>query len=163
MPITAVGQYRFADMLRGALLAARRAILFFLLVTLVVIALETYRGRHSQEGWQGEIFVIGLCVFLVIYVFGRISYRAYRNLKTSPNLQGAVQYVFDDVGVRIEAQHSTSELRWPAMIKWKHGNKMFLLYSSSRIANMIPQRFFANSEDVSAVRELFRNKIAPKR
>ena len=150
--IPAEGEFTVADAWRGARLVARKhfAIAYSLAVVMWSIAvLLTVTGVASlQVLFAFYVFP----VLLVGYYWVTMFLQARLQAKGSPNLQGTVSYTFDDVGYVVEGVHARGEIKWSGLVKWKEGKHCFAIYTSPKIANVIPKRFFRSPADVEAMR-----------
>jgi len=149
MAIHAEGKFVVMDVLRGSWPVARKSILTVTIIGAVLLAEGVFLGR--EEGWQKWWYLFPLGVFLIVYMWPYLFYRARRQIKRSPNLQGIVQYDFGEAGYRMTASHSNADIKWSAIAKWKEGKHAFIIYAN---VNFIPKRFFQSSADVDAVRGL---------
>jgi len=152
MAIHAEGKFVVMDVLRGSRPVARKSILSLTIIGAVLLAEGVFLGR--EEGWQKWWYLFPLGVFLIVYMWPYLFYRARRQIKRSPNLQGIVQYDFDEAGYRMTASHSNADIKWSAIAKWKEGKHAFIIYANVNFGNLIPKRFFQSSADVDAVRGL---------
>lgn len=152
MQIQAEGKFTTTDVWRGSRLAARKLLIIISLLGLLILAFATFLSFGDEDGWRGQLIFFGLGLFLTVYVWLLLFYKASRQTKKSPNLQGIVRYKFDDEGFGFQALHSQAEIKWAALVKWKEGKHCFLIYTSPSLGNIIPKRFFQSATDVDTVR-----------
>lgn len=160
MAIQAEGQFEFADIWRGTLLASRKLLIWFPLGALVIAVWVLFGGlAGSVENPGRRAGLIAVLLFWAVLPWASGAYSSYRILKRSPNLQGTVRFQFDEEGYRLEGPHASAEVKWAALVKWKEAKQTFLLYSNPRVGSVIPKRFFQSSADVDAVRSLLQTKV----
>ncbi len=53
---------------------------------------------ENGDGWRGQWSLFALGIFLMVYIWPFIYYRAWRQVKRTPNLQGIVRYEFGEDG-----------------------------------------------------------------
>ena len=162
MLIRAEGKFSTKDVWRGSVRHGWKPIAFATAFGVLVLAVAAFFSVSSEDGWRGQLVFFGLGLFLTVYIWVFLLYRAYRQVKLSPNLQGTVRFQFDDAGFVAEASHTRVENKWTGIVKWKEGKHCFLVYTNPSMANIIPKRFFQSPPDVDAVRELFRTHITRK-
>lgn len=161
MPIEAQGQFAVADIWRGNLLLARDMLIISTLLGGILVAYAVLGFVLESAGWINHVLVLAIGLLLPTYVWTAAFIRSRRTLSDTPNLRGTVQYEFDDGGFRVLALHSSGETKWTAILKWKEGKHVFLLYRAPKIAEIIPKRFFKNPADVKYVRNLL-EKYMPR-
>jgi YcxB-like protein len=150
--IPAEGKLTIADAWRGARLVARKhfAIAYLLAVVMWSIALLlTVTGAATLQ--ERVVFYL-FPLFLIGYYWVTMFLQARLQAKGSPNLQGTVSYAFNDLGYVVEGVHARGEIKWSCLVKWKEGKHCFAIYTSPKIAHIIPKRFFQSPADVEAVR-----------
>ncbi|MFZ0886217.1 MAG: YcxB family protein [Candidatus Acidiferrales bacterium] len=163
MPIHAEGQYSLADVWRGNRLNSWKLLTIYSVIGVLILPLAVLASLHDEAGWKDQwpLFAAGL--FFLSWAWIVVFYRSYRLKTGSPNLKGLVRYEFDESGIQCTALHSQSEVRWPAILKWKEGEDTILMYHAPKLANIIPKRFFQSPGDVDALRNLLRTNVQPKK
>jgi hypothetical protein len=156
MPIHVEGKFTVADIVRGSWPVARKGVLF--LTALGVLLLVEAVFLNLKEGSRSSWYLFALGIFLIVYMWPVIFYRSWRQIRKTPNLQGIVQYEFGEDGYRVNASHSTADVKWSAIAKWKEGKHAFIIYANSNFGSLIPKRFFQSSADVDALRGLLQTK-----
>jgi len=163
MPIHAEGKFTVADIFHGSWRRAWKGILFLTVVGLGLLVEGAFLSRaENGSGWRGQWSLFALGIFLIVYIWPFIYYRAWRQVKRTPNLQGTVRYEFGEDGYLMTATHSTADIKWTAIAKWKEGKHSFMIYANANIGNLIPKRFFQNTADVDAVRTLLQTRVKKK-
>jgi hypothetical protein len=86
-------------------------------------------------------------------------------LQSSRLLQSPIVGEVKETGIRVETEHSRSEIPWDAFLKRKMGKDIVLLYQSIQVVNIFPREFFAGEADWQAFVDLVRQRVpeqAPK-
>jgi hypothetical protein len=150
--IPAEGKFTVTDVWRGARLVARKqfAIVYILAVVMwsTAVLLTVTRAASLQVLVVFYVFPLPLVGYYWVTMFLQARLQA----KGSPNLQCTVAYTFDNFGYAVEGVHARGEVKWSGLVKWKEGKHCFAVYTSPKIANIIPKRFFHSPADVEAVR-----------
>jgi hypothetical protein len=94
--------------------------------------------------WATLILAVGLSqpfiLFLQIYILKSPAVKEQMSLKV---------YKFDDDGIHIIAGDRTATMAWNKITAIKDIGKMFLIYTSPKLAYIIPKRYFPKHEDRS--------------
>jgi len=159
MPIQAEGKFAVVDVFRGSRLLARKSIVLLTILGLLLLAESVVLMLLEKGGWRERWYLFALGIFLIVYMWPYIYYRARRQIKRTPNLQSIVRYEFDEDGYVMTAAHSTADVKWTAVAKWKEGKHSFVMFANANIGSLIPKHFFQNSSDVDAFRGLLQAKV----
>jgi hypothetical protein len=165
MPIRAEGKFTVADIFRSSWRRAWKSILFLTIIGLGLLVEGAFLSlAESEEGWRGQWYLFALGIFLIVYLWPFIYYRAWRQVRRTPNLQGIVRYEFGEDGYLMTATHSnsTADIKWISIAKWKEGKYSFVIFANANFGNLIPKRFFQSAADVDAVRGLLQTKVKKK-
>ena len=159
MAIEADGTFDLHDLLRGNWLRGRRVYLGSLLaLILAIIAISAAMLQHDwSEYWvpAGAGFVIFASIWFPYF---------YSSQKSSkhPFIRDPFHFRFDEDGVFVSTARSEGVVRWPGILAWKEDKDTLLLYSWG-YSHIIPKRFFANTANMDAARQLIQNKVPRKR
>lgn len=101
--------------------------------------------RHTLSAfviWGAVILAVGLSqpfiLFLQIYIFKSPVVKAQMASRT---------YCFDDKGIHIHSGKKIATTPWSRVIALKDVGKMFLIYTSPKLAYVIPKRYFPSKEE----------------
>jgi YcxB-like protein len=156
MSIRAEGKFTIADVWRGGRVVARKHFAIASILAIVMWAIAVLLSVTGAASLQEQVAFYIFPLLLVGYYWVPTFLQARRQAKGSPNLQGTVSYTFDDLGYVAEAAHARVEVKWSGLVKWKEGKHCFAIYTSPKIASIIPKRFFQSPADVNAVRGFLR-------
>ena len=118
----------------------------------VLLAGVCFSLVYSEPGSRGtlEIFIfwgvlllaVGLSqpfiLFLQIFVFKTPAVLTQMELRT---------YTFDDDGIHIDVGARTATTFWPKVTAVKDIGRLLLIYTSPKLAYVIPKRYFSSSDD----------------
>jgi hypothetical protein len=77
-----------------------------------------------------------------------------------PRTKEGSRYRFSETGIHVETSVSTGDFLWRAILRVKEAGSMFLVFTNPNFAVSLPKRCFENAQDITALRELFRTKVA---
>jgi len=161
--IVASGQLSVGDLYRYSLATLWRRFWFFLIITAVAGAYAPYSMLWSKQNWTwSPNLLLGLAFPFVLtpYAFFIGPYLGSRKLlRTNPNLQGVIQYVFSEAGIDASGPHSHGHLDWSAISEVRESASQFLLYLHRSFAHVVPKRFIASHNEVSALRRLLKQHV----
>lgn len=156
MSIEAEGKFTFTDIWRGGRLVASRHFATSYILAVVMWSLAVLLSVTGAAPLQEQVVFYVSPLLLVGYYWVTMFLQARGQAKGNPNLQGTVSYTFDDLGYVAEGAHVRGEIKWSGLVKWKEGKHCFAIYTSPKIASIIPKRFFQSPADVDAVRGFLR-------
>lgn len=161
--ITASGQLSVGDLYRYSLATLWRRFWFFLIIMAVCGAYVPYSMIVARHDWSwSPNLLLGLAFPFVVtpYAFFLSPYLGVKKLlKSNPNLQGTLQYVFSDEGIEASGPHSHGHLDWSAITEARESSSQFLLYPNRSIAHVVPKRFFASADEASVLRGVLKKHV----
>jgi MFS family permease len=117
-------------------------------------------GRFTNhQAWQGWAFV-GVLVYLIAAFGVGIPYKCRRAYRQRKDLQRECSFAATDQGVGFSSDAMSGTKPWADYLKWKEGKRLFLLYMSDNLYQVIPKRFFASESEVDSFRETLRANIS---
>jgi hypothetical protein len=162
--VTASGQLSIGDIYRFSLYALWKRFWFFLVIMAICAAYVPSSIFLAQQHWEWTLSSsLGLAFPFVLtpYAFFISPYLgAKKILKTNPNVQGTLSYVFSDAGIEVTGPHSRSNLDWAAIASATETSTQFLLYPQQAIAHVIPKRFVPSPDRQAALRNLLKAHVA---
>ena len=104
--------------------------------------------------WAAVALAIGLSqpliVLLQIYIFKSDSFSDFMARRT---------YGFTDRGIRISSQGRNAEKKWVAIRNIKNTDGLLLIYTSPKLAYVIPRRCFATGYEWSEFKRFLRGRF----
>ena len=104
--------------------------------------------------WNGTV---ALCALLVGLFF--TQFRVQQLVRRGPTLREPRRYTFSTDGVHFDADLMTCDCRWGSFIRIVESRRSFLLYLSPLFAVVIPKAQLSTPDDISRLRQLFRNSF----
>jgi YcxB-like protein len=140
---------------RTALTLSPRTLILGGIVALVVIGGQVVPWLHGDTiSWEG----IGPVLVFVLFLAGLFGYSLYgeprRILQDNALLQYSIVGEAKESGIRMETEHTLSELPWDVFFKRKIGKDIVLLYQSIEVVDIFPREFFATETDWEAFVDL---------
>jgi YcxB-like protein len=119
---------------------------------MLLIAWTTRMGRPNASALSVVPFVI---VSIIIGWSSLTAQRKQARKLFAQMLESEREhsYVFDDAGIQIQNQTSTTRLTYLALHRFLEGPTTFLLFVGAPLPQLVPKRAFAEA-DLSAIREL---------
>lgn len=108
--------------------------------------------------WTRWVIPGGLLYLGLTFGVG-IPYKCRRAYKQRKDLQRLCNYSASDAGLAFSSEGVAGTKPWTDYLKWKEGSKVFLIYMSDQLYQVMPKRFFSSESDVDAFRELLSRKI----
>lgn len=88
--------------------------------------------------------------------------RAYRKAyRGNPSYRGNRTLILNESGLDLSGPTFSSQLKWENFIRFVEDEKVFLLYQSGQVAQIVPKRQLS-PEEITELREAFTQKIAMK-
>jgi len=94
----------------------------------------------------------------VIFVFV-LPLLSARKALSDERLKRGVSYQFSDAGFHVETSVSKTDFSWAAIRRVSEARFAFLVFTNPNIAFTLPKRCFESTQDVAALRELFRAHV----
>lgn len=158
------GTYILEDLISGAWLHARRRLLVAgALGALLLLSLLNARSGleelgASLYGWALWALSAAMLYFALL-VFVAIPYKCRRELAQRKDLQRALTLSPSDAALGMTTEVLSITRPWSDYCKWMEGRKVFVLFLSDSVFQVIPKRFFASDSDVEVFRELLKRSV----
>ena len=141
---------------RGFVVAAK-VVVVACFVLVLVLAVVT-KDRNS---WSNLAPLLGLGVVwaLLLWVWTPFSWR--RCYAKDRRWQQQFTADISEDGIHLESVDFDANLKWTIYLRFIESNKVFLLYQTGRMFNLLPKVAFAPGE-IEELRELLRRKLPDK-
>ena len=153
-----------ADMVDATLVHWRGTLVWLGLgaaASLIVAGLEQVLMPGDSNRWAMFVFFAGaLAILIAAFRFFYIPRRAraiHRQLAQRP-----YTLTYDDDFVAWKGDSNSGGYPWNAFVKWREGQRVFLLYRNRTRFQIIPKAAFENAAAVEAFRALLKGKIDKK-
>lgn len=135
--------------------ASRRVLPWLgVLITLLPLA-SLIKAPHENRGLAVITLLFG--IYMVYCGFALKLY--FRKLYRSDSVQHDCTAVIDEEGVHVVTPDSDSRLEWSSYVRILESERIFMLFHSAWIFNIVPKSAFSPGE-MEAFRELAYRKIA---
>ncbi|WP_312076836.1 YcxB family protein [Chryseobacterium sp.] len=126
----------------------------FSMIILVFFMLNFYNSSQESEGilQQATIWFAVVFVFMIV----RSYFRLKNAFLSNKRIQEEITYTFTDEKVFAKGETFESDFLWNSVYRVKENNKWFLMYQSKTTMNMIPKKYFSESE-ISELRKMIKN------
>ena len=165
--VLATGQLTPGDLYRYYLSALLKRFWWFLVLMAVVgtwfivsLSTGTIHWEWKVSNLAGPLFVFA---FMPYAFFIAPYFTAKKQVRTNPNLNGPVRYQFSESGIELSGPNVQANLNWKAIVNARETASQILLYPQQTVAHVIPKRFLAGPDDLSALRSLIRVHVPKAR
>jgi hypothetical protein len=154
----------FSANLRWLLHKLRWSLLVLGLITIFVVSVSIYAWTHDAPNMDSAKIIAGFrpwyfIVPLVCVLLPFVAYTAAKKAMSDPRTKAGFKYHFSRDAIQIEGLSGRSELNWNAFVDAREVPNAFFLFLNRQLFHVIPKRCFAGSDDVSALREILREKF----
>jgi hypothetical protein len=119
----------------------------------------SFFGEGRPAGNWGR-WVIPAVIAYFALIFGVWSpYQITRNFKQRKDLQREVSFGLSDSGIEMATTDFHGVKSWGDYLRWKEGKKVFLLYLSDNMYQVVPKRFFPSEAEISDFRALLKRMV----
>ena len=141
-----------ANQKRG--LASR--ILFW--ISLAFLAYMLYSIISTSDDWAYRVAFVAISVaILVALIKYGVPYWAARSfIKKNPDKLGPNRHEIGPEGTTYQSVHGEGKLAWTAFHQIRETPDLFLLYTQSNFAQIVPKRCFGNPDEIVLYREIVR-------
>jgi hypothetical protein len=125
------------------------SILFFFMGLLFIMS--------NPADWTNYcFFVVGIFYIPLIKLNQR--YQLTRIWKSQPSIREPITCEFNEEGIIFKTSSVESNVKWQFYIKFLETKKLFMLYQSHHLFNILPKRAFMSNEQLDQFRELLPTK-----
>ena len=102
-----------------------------------------------------------LTIIFPIYRYVLLPNRIKKIFTQQKELSLPVEFEFTETGVHTSNELGNSTRPWTHFIKWKENKEVIMLYHSDVLFNMIPKRFFTDSQQIETFKSFLENNKVP--
>lgn len=136
------------------------AFLWSALMTFIILRPEPHRDWFVIMQDAGPVRWVLAFPLLFIFVLPLLT---ARRVSRQLVVKEGIHYEFLETGVRVETSVSKSEFSWKAILRVRETDSMFMVFTNPNLAFALPKWCFENKEEISALRQLFRNQVENSR
>jgi hypothetical protein len=153
--VTIKGKYEIADLKAAQNLHARmgrlaRAAFYFMIGAMILVVLfgVWFLTKGSTLGWTFVVFPSVVGGFMAAYWYWLRPYQITRSYNQHKELASPFEIELNEEGYSIKNSYGSGKVPWKDFTKWKVDDKIFLLYRTDTMFNMIPRRLLQDEADV---------------
>lgn len=150
----------FKDFLNFNIKNSFPRIIIFSLIILAIFGLNFSNAEYNTK----EIFKSASIWFAAVFVF--IIIRSYFRLKnafySNKKIQEEIVYTFTDEKVQTKGETFDGDFTWNTVYKIKETKDWLLIYQSKTTMNMVPKKYFSQSEIIELRNIIEKNNVKAK-
>ncbi|OBW39762.1 hypothetical protein AB670_03901 [Chryseobacterium sp. MOF25P] len=147
----------FKDFLNFNIKNSFPRIIIFSLIILAIFGLNFSNAEYNTK----EIFKSASIWFAAVFIF--IIIRSYFRLKnafySNKKIQEEIIYTFTDEKVQTKGETFDGDFTWNTVHRVKETKDWFLVYQSKTTMNMIPKKYFSQSEIIELRNIIEKNNV----
>lgn len=90
-----------------------------------------------------------------------LPWRARRSFREQKAAGSEFSVETSPEGITFASSYGSGTIPWDHILRWREGGRVFLLYISSTLFQVIPKRLFAGAEQEAEFRDLLRERVGP--
>jgi YcxB-like protein len=107
--------------------------------------------------------LIGALFTKTVYRWLFLPRRSAKLFQQQKSLRHEITYTWDAQNLRVENERGQGTIPWADYLKWRENERLFLLYQSDVLFNVLPKRIFAHGSDLDAFRTILLANIGASR
>lgn len=135
-------------------------IIIFSFIILVFLVLNLYNTENDTQNilQSASIWFAAVFVFIIIRSYFRLKNAFYSNKK----IQEEIVYTFTDEKVQTKGETFEGDFAWNTVYKIKETKDWLLIYQSKTTMNMVPKKYFSQSEIIELRKIIEKNNVKAK-
>ncbi|AZB30437.1 YcxB family protein [Chryseobacterium balustinum] len=135
-------------------------IIIFSFIILIFLGLNFYNTERDTENilQSASIWFAAVFVFIIIRSYFRLKNAFYSNKK----IQEEIVYTFTDEKVQTKGETFEGDFAWNTVYKIKETKDWLLIYQSKMTMNMVPKKYFSQSEIIELRKIIEKNNVKAK-
>lgn len=82
----------------------------------------------------------GAAAVLLLTIWLAVPFQARRHFRQAAALRDEIEASWDENAIRFSSAHGNSNLAWREFHRWAENERLFLLYQSQMLYNIVPKR-----------------------
>lgn len=150
----------FKDYLNFNIKNSLPRIIIFSLIILLFLGLNLYNTENDTQNilQSASIWFAAVFVFIIIRSYFRLKNAFYSNKK----IQEEIVYTFTDEKVQTKGETFEGDFAWNTVYKIKETKDWLLIYQSKTTMNMVPKKYFSQSEIIELRKIIEKNNVKAK-
>jgi Mn2+/Fe2+ NRAMP family transporter len=135
-------------------------IIIFSFIILIFLVLNLYNTENDTQNilQSASIWFAAVFVFIIIRSYFRLKNAFYSNKK----IQEEIVYTFTDEKVQTKGETFEGDFAWNTVYKIKETKEWLLIYQSKTTMNMVPKKYFSQSEIIELRKIIGKNNVKAK-
>lgn len=135
-------------------------IIIFSFIILIFLVLNLYNTENDTQNilQSASIWFAAVFVFIIIRSYFRLKNAFYSNKK----IQEEIVYTFTDEKVQTKGETFEGDFAWNTVYKIKETKEWLLIYQSKTTMNMVPKKYFSQSEIIELRKIIEKNNVKAK-
>lgn len=135
-------------------------IIIFSFIILIFLVLNLYNTENDTQNilQSASIWFAAVFVFIIIRSYFRLKNAFYSNKK----IQEEIVYTFTDEKVQTKGETFEGDFAWNTVYKIKETKDWLLIYQSKTTMNMVPKKYFSQSEIIELRKIIGKNNVKAK-
>ena len=158
------GTYTADDLVSAQWLHVRprrslRVVGIVLAAVFCLAAVAMFLGPFASDlPWAKWLYLASLAYFPILFAVV-IPYRTRRSFRQRKDLHRESSFCASEDGVHVQSGDIQGLKPWSDYLKWKEGDKAFLLFMSDNMYQVVPKRFFDPESEVGGFRALLEKHV----
>jgi hypothetical protein len=115
----------------------------------------------KRPTFAGTVFPLVVCVVFLLAVWTVPQYSWKKAFQKDRSLQQEVTAQISEDGIHFVTANSDARTNWGLFVRYLESEKIFVLYQSNQIMNVLPKRSFGPGE-VEQFQQLLQQKVPSK-
>lgn len=147
----------FKDFLNFNIKNSFPRIIIFSLIILAIFGLNFSNAEYNTKEIfkSASIWFVAVFVFIIIRSYFRLKNAFYSNKK----IQEEIVYTFTDEKVQTKGETFDGDFTWNTVHRVKETKDWFLIYQSKTTMNMVPKKYFSQSEIIELRNIIEKNNV----
>jgi len=134
----------------------RQRTLFWASMVILGYFCYTWLRLPGRSFWGGSMGLAFLSLFILFMTYGVPFFAARSFVTKNPDKLGPAKHLIGPDGTSNESSHGESKAKWTAYSRIKETPRLFLLYTQSNFALIVPKRCFDGPAEVERYRKVLR-------
>lgn len=138
-------------------------LILFCVATLTFSVFFCFWLATSADYLVSGMISVGVVAIAMLFLIYGVPYFAARTfVKKNPDKLGPNRQEIGPGGASYQSQHGDARLAWSAFQQIRETPELFLFYTQSNFAQIVPKRCFTDQSEIEQYREIIRKYYAGK-
>lgn len=131
-------------------------ILFWVSMAILGYFCYVWLRLPDRSVWGGILGLAVLAIFVLFVTYGAPFLSARSFVKKNADKLGPATHSIGPDGTSNESSHGESKTKWTAYVRIRETPRLFLLYTQTNFAQILPKRCFDSPTEVEKYRQVLR-------